>query len=90
MVDFGWTVSKSPTPLNPFAMTTFIEDYLNDPSQAISSARTRLPETNWYDTIDDESIYSQLASGEFRLYEEIVLSQPYGDSPRAESYAVVA
>lgn len=76
--------------IKPATMGTFIEDYLSNPSRAISSARARLSETNWYDTIDDEAIYSQLASGEFRLYEEIILSQPSEDSPRAESYAVVA
>ena len=71
-------------------MTTFIEDYLNDPSQAISSARTRLPETNWYDTIDDESIYSQLASGEFRLYEEMIFSMSADDLRKHEFIRPVA
>ena len=50
-------------------MKTFIEDYLLDPSQAIANARSI---NSWADSIDDNIIYEQLASGEFRLYEEIV------------------
>ena len=50
-------------------MKTFIEDYLLDPSQAIANAR-RID--SWADSIDDDMIYEQLASGEFKLYEEIV------------------
>ena len=50
-------------------MKTFIEDYLLDPSQAIANAR-RID--SWADAIDDNIIYEQLASPEFRLYEEIV------------------
>lgn len=57
-------------------MGTFIEDYLDNPSGAISSARARLAETNFYEQMDDDAIYSQIASGEFRLYEEIIFSQP--------------
>ena len=51
-------------------MCTFIEDYLNSPSAAIAKAmneqKKRLAD------VDDELIYSQIASPEFRLYEEIV------------------
>ena len=50
-------------------MKTFIEDYLLDPSQAIANARSI---DSWSDSIDDDMIYEQLASGEFKLYEEIV------------------
>ena len=52
-------------------MGTFIEEYLRDPSWAISSALGQLTKTDRFDQIDEDSIYSQLASGEFRLYEEI-------------------
>ena len=52
-------------------MNTFIEDYLIDPSQAIANASTSL---NLSDSIDEDIIYNQLASPEFRLYEEIILS----------------
>lgn len=71
-------------------MGTFIEDYLNDPESAISSAQRQIAETNWYDNIDDEVIYTQLASGEFHLYEEIIFRQAAEDSPRTEVYSVVA
>ena len=52
-------------------MNTFIEDYLLDPSQAIANASASL---NLSDPIDEDTIYTQLASPEFRLYEDIILS----------------
>lgn len=62
-------------------MGTFIEEYLKDPTLAISSALEQLTETNRFEQVDDESIYSELATGEFRLYEEIILSQLSEESP---------
>lgn len=52
-------------------MKTFIENYLLDPSQAIAGACNI---DSWADSINDNTIYEQLASPEFRLYEEIILS----------------
>ena len=62
-------------------MGTFIEEYLKDPTLAISSALEQLTEPNRFEQVDDESIYSELATGEFRLYEEIILSQLSEESP---------
>ena len=52
-------------------MNTFIEDYLVDPAQAIAKAYASLDSS---DLFDEETIYRELSSPEFRLYEEIVLS----------------
>ena len=55
-------------------MCTFIEDYLNDPTQAILNARSDV-ESRFRDTdYHNDHIYSQISSPEFRLYEEIALS----------------
>mgnify|MGYP003290604583 FL=1 len=62
-------------------MGTFIEEYLQDPSMAISSALEKLTETNRFEQVDDDAIYNELATGEFRLYEEIILSQLSEESP---------
>ena len=70
-------------------MGTFIEEYLHDPSRAISSALQQLDQTNWYGQVDEESIYNQLATGEFRLYEAMILTQPSDESLQSESYAAV-
>lgn len=70
-------------------MGTFIEDYLQNPSQAISSALKQINKTNWSEQVDDDAIYAQLATGEFRLYEEIVLSQIPEISPTSENYVAV-
>lgn len=67
-------------------MGTFIEDYLMDPHRAISSALEQLNRTNWQKQIDNDAIYAELATGEFRLYETMILNSPSDDSPRAESF----
>lgn len=71
-------------------MGTFIEDYLNNPTLAISAAMNQLDRTDRFDNINEDDIYSQIASGEFRLYEEIIFSDVAEDSPHAERYAGVA
>lgn len=53
-------------------MCTFIEDYLSSPSAAI--ARAMNEQKNRFNDIDENMIYQQLASPEFRLYEDIILS----------------
>ncbi len=53
-------------------MNSFIADYLQDPSMAVACAKASCNKTKWFDNIDEEEIYRQLASGEFRLYEEMV------------------
>ena len=56
------------------AIHDFIEGYLSDPAQAVSDARNEADQRNWYDEFDDEMIYSEIATPEFRLYEEIVMA----------------
>ena len=53
-------------------MCTFIEDYLSSPSVAIRKAQTE--SQSRLDDIDDETVYAQLASPEYRLYEAIIFS----------------
>lgn len=53
-------------------MYNFIEDYLACKTQALASAKKTADNMNWCDSIDNEQIYAQLASPEFRLYEEMV------------------
>lgn len=67
-------------------MGTFIEEYLKSPSQAISSALEQLTKTNRFEQVDDESIYNELATGEFRLYEEIILSTLSEESPSQKTF----
>ena len=57
-------------------MRTFIEDYLLDPAQAIADARNSAQTASWFDNIDEDMIYAQIASPEFRLYEAMVFAQP--------------
>ena len=53
-------------------MKSFIEEYLQNPSQAIANAQKSSSSSTWADNIDDETIYSQIASPEFALYQAIV------------------
>lgn len=53
-------------------MRNFIEDYLANPSQAIAAAQKE--SMKWAEGLDEEIIYSQISSPQFRLYEELVLT----------------
>ena len=75
----GWT--KTMSNLITIDMGTFIEEYLKDPSLAISSVLEQLAETNRFEQVDDDSIYNELATGEFKLYEEIILCELSEESP---------
>ena len=55
-------------------MKSFIEDYLQNPCQAVADAAILSNHMNWSNDIDEDVIYAQLASPEFRLYEDIVVS----------------
>lgn len=55
-------------------MRNFIEDYLNDPSGAVSAAVNESSFVNFGKDFNEDSIYEQISSGEFRLYEEILFS----------------
>lgn len=48
-------------------MRNFIEDFLSDPSKAVSDARLDLCSKPWYAQFDDDQIYKEMASPEFRL-----------------------
>ena len=71
-------------------MSNFIEDYLQNPSQAISSARERAESRFKFDSFDEEMIYKEMASPEFHLYEDMVMSDVNENTPRSGIYAVVA
>ncbi len=71
-------------------MSNFIEDYLQNPSQAISTARERADRKFRFDSFDQQQIYNEIASPEFHLYEAMVMSEANENTPRAGSYAVVA
>jgi len=60
-------------------MRTFIEYYLLDPTKAIADASNSVQTASWCDNIDDDMIYAEIASPEFRLYEAIILSQASGE-----------
>lgn len=64
--------------LNFKVMRNFIEDYLQNPSLAVAAAQNT--PMGWTEDIDEDMIYSQLASPEFRLYEEIILNASSGDA----------
>ena len=52
----------------------FIEEYLLNPSQAVANARMSADERFSGLSCQDDDIYSQLSSPEYRLYEQITLS----------------
>lgn len=54
-------------------MCNFIDDYLYNPSKAVAAAAEKSRSQKCYDSVEEESIYKELASPEYRLYEAIVL-----------------
>ena len=54
-------------------MKTFIEDYLQNPSQAIANAQQSSIASAWTENIDEELIYSQISSPEFALDQAMTL-----------------
>lgn len=70
-------------------MRSFIEDYLSDPSQAIASAAASVSSA-WFDTIDEDMIYRQIGTPEFRLYEEMIFCSDADDLHVADSLRTVA
>ena len=66
-------------------MRNFIEDYLVNPSLAIET--TQKTPIAWTDDVDEEMIWQQLATSEFKLYEEIIFGSSekisYRESVRA-------
>ena len=59
--------------LNQVVMYNFIDDYLYNPSMAVAAAVDNIKNQKWYDSVDEESIYKELASAEYHLYEAIIL-----------------
>lgn len=70
------------------AMNNFIEDYLNAPAQAISSARKRADFR--FENFDEEQIYKEISSPEFHLYEAMIMSPESEITPHTSDFAVVA
>lgn len=53
-------------------MRNFIEDYLRNPSFAIDEAMKR--PLGWANEVDEDSIYSQISTPQFRLYEAVIMT----------------
>lgn len=66
-------------------MRNFIEDYLSNPTLAIASASEASDHLGWADGIDENLIYAQISSPEFRLYEEMIFCTSADDLHTAES-----
>ena len=66
-------------------MKTFIEDYFQNPSKAIEKAQQTIS-GSWYDNIDEDVIYAQIASPEFRLYEAMIFTPSVSETDRPLLY----
>lgn len=54
------------------SMNSFVEDYQVSKTAAVASAVEEAGRRNWSEQIDEDMIYAQIASPEFRLYMEII------------------
>ncbi len=55
-------------------MKSFINDYLQNPSQAIADARMNACAKFYMDEITEDRVYAEISSPEFRLYQEMLLA----------------
>ena len=62
-------------------MNAFIEDYLQCPTSAIAAAQQLSQNLAWASDIDEDMIYTQIASPEFRLYEAMILAPDADELP---------
>ncbi len=65
-------------------MRTFIDDYLQSPSQAIANALQKANSRFTNQNFTEDRIYAELGSPEFRLYQEIIFS---GESGPGDSFS---
>lgn len=63
-------------------MRTFIEKYPQSSMDAVNFASASMSSSDWMDSIDEDMVYRQLATPEFRLYEEIILSRAAEYAPK--------
>ena len=53
---------------------------------ALNAAKAEADTRRWFDEVDEEAIYSQLASPEFALYMEMLFSDAPEDSSNVYAY----
>ena len=53
-------------------MCNFVEDYPGAKSRTLAAAKAEVDNKLWFDQVDEEEIYRQMSSPEYRLYMEIV------------------
>ena len=68
-------------------MNNFVEDYPGNKDQVLASAIKEARERVWWNEIDENLIYNQIASPEFKLYQEIIFSDSANESKPSKLYA---
>ena len=67
-------------------MYDFIEDYPGNKARTLALAKAEADERTWCDEVDDEFVYRQLASPEFDLYMEMIMSDLHDDTSNVYAY----
>lgn len=71
-------------------MRSFIEDYLQHSASAVNNAINESERLSWTEGIEEELIYEQIASPEFRLYEAMIFCISADDLRVMDSFRPVA
>ena len=69
-------------------MRNFINDYLQNPSQAVMSLESQADD--WSQHVDEDAVYAAIATPEFRLNAEMIFCDIAEDLRVAESIRPVA
>lgn len=67
-------------------MNNFVEDYPGAESRTIAAAKAEADNRQWFDQVDEEEVYRQLSSPEYKLYMEMVLSDSMEESSNVYNY----
>lgn len=67
-------------------MNNFVEDYPGTESRTIAAAKAEVDNRQWFDQVDEEEVYRQLSSPEYKLYLEMVLSDSMEESSNVYNY----
>lgn len=67
-------------------MSNFVEDYPDSKSCTLAAAKAEADNRHWFDQVDEEEIYRQLSSPEYKLYLEMIFSDSNEEISKVYTY----
>ena len=67
-------------------MNNFVEDYPGAKSRTLAAAKSEADSRKYFDQVDEDDIYRQLSSPEYKLYLEMIFSDSVEESSDIYTY----